>query len=531
MRRRDFLTAAMGAATVAVTLPKPALSQNAASRVLKYIPQADLTVVDPVVTTAYVTRNHGLMIWDQLYGIDSKLRPQPQMVEGHTVEKDGTLWTFRLRDGLRFHDGEPVRGRDCLASIKRWAARDALGQALMARVAETSSPDDKTFVIHLHKPFGALLDALAKAGPPALLIMPERLAAADPFQPIKDVIGSGPFKWAPHERVVGARLVYERFDGYRPREGGTPDWLSGPKIAHFDRVEWNVMPDPGTAAAALQNGEADWWENPPNDLLPVLARARDVVTTTINPLGIMGTGIFNCLHPPFDKPAVRRIVMEAISQTDCMTAVAGTDKSLWRDDVGLFAPGTPMANEAGLEMLKKRRDINVLREELKKAGYQSERVVLLGASDQSAVAAITPVVEDALRRLGMEVDFAVSDWGTLVQRRAKKEPPSQGGWNMFHTTWLGLDMINPVVIQPLRANGAKAWFGWPDLPELQRLQDAWLDAPDLESQQRIAADIQKEALQQVPFAPTGQYFNKTAHRRNITGILTGQIAFWNVRRV
>jgi len=257
MRRRDFMkTAARGTAAFCSSsmLSRPSIVRSASSRTLRYIPQTDLTVIDPVATTAYITRHHGLMIWDQLYGIDAKLRPQPQMVAGHRTENDGKLWSFRLRDGLRFHDGEPVRGRDCVASIRRWAARDPLGQALMTRVAEMSAPDDQGFVIRLHKPFGALLDALAKVGPPALLIMPERLALTDPYQMIKEVVGSGPFKWAAGERIVGARVVYERFDGYVPREGNAPDWLSGPKRVNFDRVEWTVMPDPNTALSAMRTG-------------------------------------------------------------------------------------------------------------------------------------------------------------------------------------------------------------------------------------------------------------------------------------
>ena len=270
MRRRTFLSA-----SAATTLAIPSIGRSASASVLRYIPQADLTVIDPVMTTAYITRYHATMVWDQLYGIDSQLQPQPQMVEGHTVEDDGRLWTFTLRDGLRFHDGEPVRGRDCVASIKRWAARDPMGQALLVRLAEMTAPDDRRFTIRLNRPFGLVVNCLAKLGPPALMIMPERIALTDPFQSIKEVIGSGPFRFVPGERVVGSRVVYTRNQDYVPRPGGTPDWLAGPKIVNFDRVEWHVMPDSGTAAAALENGEADWWENPPNDLIPALEDVHD----------------------------------------------------------------------------------------------------------------------------------------------------------------------------------------------------------------------------------------------------------------
>ncbi|MDB5415375.1 MAG: transporter substrate-binding protein [Rubritepida sp.] len=526
MYRRNLFAA--GAAALA----SPAMAQPAGSRVLKFVPQSDLTVIDPVVTTAYVTRNHSLLIYDQLYGYDESLSPTPQMVEGHTLEEDGKRWTFRLREGLRFHDGTPVRGIDCIASIKRWAARDSLGQAMMARLAEMTAPDDRTFVIRLNRPYGPMLDTLAKIGPSALFIMPARIAdAVDPFTAIREVVGSGPFRWKEDERVVGARAVYERFAGYRPRESGQIAWSGGPKIAHFDRVEWTVMPDPGTKAAALRNGEIDWWENPPNDLLPLLRRSREIVTKKGNPLGTVGSGIFNCLQPPFDKPAIRRAVLGAMSQADFMTAAAGTEPGSWREGVGIFTQGTPLASDAGMEIITRPRDIERSKRELREAGYNGERVVLMGATDQPELMALGEVANDLLVKLGMNVDYQVADWGTVVQRRASKEPVERGGWSMFHTTWTGLDSLNPLSYQVLRSNGQNAWFGWPDAPRAEELRMAWIDAPDIDRQKAIAAEFQREILQQATYMPTGQYFASTAHRRNITGVLEGIIAFWNVRRV
>jgi peptide/nickel transport system substrate-binding protein len=525
VKRRTFLTGS----ALSATLARPSLA--GAERVLRYVPQVDVTVLDPVLTTAYVTRYHASAVWDQLYGLDSQLQPQPQMVAGHTVEDDGKLWTFTLRDGLRFHDGEPVRGRDCVASIKRWAVRDSMGQALFARVAEMAAPDDRRFTIRLRRPFGLMLQCLAKLGPPALFVMPERVAQTDPFQSIKEIVGSGPFRFLPDERVIGSRVVYERFADYVPVASGTPDWVAGPKIAHFDRVEWRVMPDPGTAASALTTGEVDWWENPPNDLHPALERAKQVRLQDNSRLGTLGTGVFNHLHPPFDKVAVRRVILEATSQTDFMTAGAGTNPEMWRANVGVFTPNTPMASDSGLEVITgPKRDVATLRGALRDAGYQGERIVFMVAADQAVQSAQCAVMLDVLKRLEVNVDYAVMDWGTLVQRRASKEPPAKGGWNMFITGWSGLDMTTPITNQMLRTNGAKAWFGWPDLPSLQALVDAWVDAPDLAGQRAIAADLQREALSQVPYIPTGQYFSRTACRRDITGIIQGQFVFWNVRR-
>ncbi len=525
MLRRTLLTGA-----AAATLARPALAQPAAARVLRYVPQSDLTVLDPVFTTAYITRHHSMMVYDQLYGLDSTLKPQPQMVEGHVVEQGGLFWRFTLREGLLFHDGEPVRGRDCIASIRRWAQRDALGQALMARVAEMAAPEDRVFTIRLNKAFGPMLDTLAKVGPSALFVMPERIASVDANTQIRETIGSGPFRFKADERIVGARVVYERNASYRPREGGKAEWAAGPKQVFFDRVEWTVMPDPATAVAALQNGEVDWWENPQNDMVPLLRRSRDVLMKTGNPLGTIGTGIFNTLHPPFDKPAVRRAILRAMSQADYMTATAGADPSLWKADAGVFTPGTPLANDVGMEAITGPRDLERSRRELRDAGYNGETVVVLSPSDQPALTALGEVGQDLLKKLGMKVDFRVSDWGTLVQRRASREPPERGGWSMFHTTWNGVDGINPGVMTYLRANGQNAWFGWPNLPRLETLRLSWFDAPDLEGQQKIAAEMQQVILEEAPYLPLGQYFSPTAWRRTITEPNSAVISFWGVRR-
>jgi peptide/nickel transport system substrate-binding protein len=290
------------------------------------------------------------------------------------------------------------------------------------------------------------------------------------------------------------------------------------------------MPDPGTSAAALRNGEVDWWENPPNDLAPVLRRSRDITVRRASPLGTIGTGVFNCLHAPFDKPGVRRAILRAMSQTDFMTAAAGADPTLWRADAGVFTPGTPLANAAGIEAITGPRDLDRSRRELREAGYNGETVVLLAPSDQQALSALAEVQLDLFKKLGVAVDYRVSDWGTLVQRRSSREPADKGGWSMFHTTWNGLDGINPGVMQFLRANGAQAWFGWPTVPRLDALRTAWFDAPDLAAQQAIAADIQRAVLEEAPYLPTGQYFGNTAFRRTITEPVSEIYAFWEVRR-
>jgi len=530
---RRHLMAGAGAAWAAATLGGPALGQGtaAASRLLKFIPQADLAVLDPILTTAYVTRHHGYMIWDTLYGFDADYKAQPQMVEGHTVEDDGKRVTMKLRDGLKWHDGEAVRARDCVASIRRWAARDALGQVLLSVTDELSAPDDRTILFRLKRPFPLMFEALGKPSTPVAFMMPERLASQDPNAPLRgDMIGSGPFRFIANERVPGARVVYSRFEGYVPRAEGQPSWTAGPKRVHFDRVEWHVMPDPATASAALQNGEMDWWEQPTGDLQPVLRRNRNVVLEIPDPTGLMAICRFNHLHAPFNNPAIRRALLGAVNQADYMTAVIGTDRSLWREEVGFFPPGTPLASDAGLGALTSPRDLDKVKRDLAAAGYNGERIVVMAASDFPSLNALAQVGNDMLRRAGMNVDYVSTDWGTVVQRRASREPGDRGGWNVFFTFWAGVDMFNPGVHQSLRGHGNAAWFGWPTIPRLEELRQAWFDAPDLAGQQTLARQIQEVAFQEVPYLPLGQYFQATAYRRGITGVLKGLPLFWNVQR-
>lgn len=521
LNRRSFM-ALSGAALAA-----PALAQGSAARTLKFIPQADLTVLDPIWTTAYVTRNHGLAVFDTLYGTDARYAAQPQMVAGHTVENDDKLWRLTLRPGLTFHDGSPVLARDCVASIARWGKRDAMGQTLMAYTDELSAPDDRTIQFRLKKPFALLPEALGKVGSSICAIMPERLAKTDPFTQVTEMVGSGPFRFKADERVVGARVVYERFAGYVPREGGEPQWTSGPKRVFVDRVEWHVIPDQATAASAMQTGEMDWWEQPPADLVPTLG---GLTTRITDPTGLIGCLRMNQLQPPFDNPAIRQVLLKVVDQTDFMQAVTGTDPKLIHVPTGFFCPGLPMASDVGLDVLTSKRDYEAAKTALAAAGYKGEKVVLMGASDFPSLKALADVAADMLTRAGFNVDYQVMDWGSVVQRRAKKDPIAQGGWSAFCTFWAGLDQANPAVSAFLRGTGQSAAIGWPTSEKIEALRDQWLDAPDNAARKQLAGALQRQAFTDLPYLPLGQYFNQTSYKPSLTGVLDGVPMFWNVKK-
>ncbi len=518
MKRRSLLASGFA-------LAAPSLGRAAGSRVLRFVPQSDLTVLDPVWTTAFVTRNHAFMVFDTLYGQDASYAVQPQMVAGHVTEADGKVWNLTLRDGLRFHDGTPVLARDCVASLARWGKRDTFGQALFAATDELSAPDDKTIRFRLRQPFPLLPAALGKPGANLPVIMPQRLAETDPFKQVTEMVGSGPFRFKADERVAGTRVVYEKFDGYVPRAEGTPGFTAGPKRVLLDRVEWVVLPDPATAAAALQAGEVDWWELALHDLVPVLRRNDKLRVATLDPTGMIGLMRPNHLHPPFDNVEVRRALARAVVQSDFMTAAAGADTAMWRDGVGVFCPASPFASTAGLKLPI---GIEAVKQAVAAAGYKGETVVVLGVNDIPIVKAIADVGADLLRRAGLNVDYQAMDAGAMVQRRAKMDPPAQGGWSVFFTYWGGLDLFSPAVAAALRGNGRQGWFGWPTMPRLESLRQAWLEAPDLAAQQKIAADIQLACMDEVPFWTLGQMFQPTAYKAELDGMLKGFPIFWNV---
>ncbi|MGI4810085.1 MAG: ABC transporter substrate-binding protein, partial [Janthinobacterium lividum] len=512
-------------------LALPSIGRAAGASTLKFIPQIDLAFLDPHWTTANVTRGHGYLVFDTLYGQDGTFTSSPQMLEGHVVENDGKLWKLTLRPGLMWHDGERVTARDCVASIKRWAARDAFGSALMAVTDELSAPDDRTIQFKLNKPFPLLPQALGKPTTPNPVMMPERLAKTDPFTQITEMVGSGPYRFVANERVPGARNVYQKFDKYQPRQGGTPTWTAGPKVAYFDRVEWTTMPDDSTKVASMQSGEQDWWENPTADLLPLLAKARGVKVVTTNPTGNVTMMRPNHLQPPFDNPKILQALLYAIDQQACMQAVVGTDPAMYTTPHGVFCPNTPMASTAGLEPLTGARDYAKAEAMMKAAGYAGEKVTMLVATDYAQFKAIADVIADGMTQAGMNVDYVATDWGTMLQRRNNRGPVAQGGWNCFFTGWEGEDHLNPSNHYAMRGNGNEpaGWPGWCVSPKLEALRNAWFEAPDETAQKQVCIDLQRQAMLDVPSIPLGQFQTPTAYNTRITGVLPGFATFWNVR--
>lgn len=521
MKRRTLLQGA------GALLALPAVVRASTATTLKFIPYADLALLDPIVS-AFVTRNHVMMVFDTLYALDAAGVAQPQMLAGHSVADDGRTWLLTLRDGLLFHDGTPVLGRDVVASVQRWWTNDAYGQALAAATEELTAPSDKTIQFRLKRRFDLLPQALAHPTNIVAAIMPERLARTPATTRLTEIVGSGPYRYLNAERVPGARNVYAKFDGYTPRPHGTISFCAGPRIAHFERIEWLTTPDPATQVGALKAGEVDWVEQPQMDLVGPLRKNRALQVEVAETKGLIGFLRFNTLVPPFDNPAIRRAVLAAVNQREFMEAVVG-DNASW-DKAGFFAPGSDAASDAGMDTLSDHPDLPALKRQIQQAGYQGERVVYLAVNDVPRINAIAEVGADMLRKLGLNVDEVATDWGTVVQRSVSRQPLDKGGWSMFASFTGGYDMASPGSANLLRGNGPRAYNGWPESPQLEALRDQWLAAEDSTSRRDIARKIQLQAFQDVPFLPLGSYYQPTAYKADLTDMLKGLILFTNVRR-
>jgi peptide/nickel transport system substrate-binding protein len=520
LRRLVAVVAALGA----LALVGPARAETT----LRVVMHSDLKIIDPIWTTAYIVRNHGYMIYDTLFAMDAKGEIKPQMVDKYDVSRDQLTYTLVLRDGLVWHDGKPVTAEDCVASIKRWGAKDSMGQKLMGFVKDMPVVNAKTFKIVLNEPTGLVLGALGKPSSNVPFMMPKRVAETDPNTQISDTTGSGPFVFKKDEWKPGDKAVYAKFDKYKPR-AEAPSGLAGGKVIKVDRVEWKWLPDHQTTVNALLAGEIDYIESAPHDLLPVLKADANVKLVDYNPLGNQYTFRFNTLHKPFDNAKIRQAVFYAFNQEDFLKATVG-DPAYYKVCKSFFPCGSPMASTRGLDGLLE-SNFEKSKALLKEAGYDGTPVVLMQSTDLAVLTNLAPVAKSLLEKGGFKVDMVSMDWQTLVARRAKKDPPAAGGWNAFLTGWVAADILNPVMMGFMNASCEKAMFGWPCDKELESLREQFARETNPAKQKAIAEAVQARETQYPTHIPLGQWYQPISTRKNVDGIMTAPVpVFWNVTK-
>jgi len=514
----------LAAAAASLVLPPAA----AAETTLKVSLHSDLKIVDPIWTTALISTHHGMMIYDTLFALDRNLQIQPQMVEKWTVSDDKLTWTFTLRDGLAWHDGAPVTAEDCVASLKRWAAKDGMAQKLMSFVAELTPTDPKTFVMKLKQPYGLVLSTLGKPTSNVPFMMPKRIAETDPNTQITETIGSGPFIFKKDEWKPGEKAVYLKNPNYKPR-AEPPSGFAGGKVAKVDRVEWLWIADAQTSINSLLNGEIDFIEAPPHDLLPLLSDNPNIELLVVAPMGRQYAFRFNVLHKPFDNAKVRQAVAYALNQKDFLDATIGNPK-YYLTCKSMYPCGSPLETAKGWED-KIESNVAKAKALLAEAGYDGTPVVLMQSTDIPSLANLAPVAKSLMEKVGLKVDMQAMDWQTLVARRSKKDPPGSGGWSAFLTSWGSVDVLDPVATNFLNASCDKATFGWPCDAEIERLRDAFARETDPARQKQIAAAVSARAAEYPTHIVLGQYLQPSAFRKNITGVLVAtNVVFWNIEK-
>ncbi|MBI1777078.1 MAG: ABC transporter substrate-binding protein [Proteobacteria bacterium] len=500
--------------------------------VLKTVPEGDLKVLDPIFTTGSITQAHAGLIFDQLFGLDERYQPKPQMVDTWTVSPDSLVYTFTLRPGLAFHDGDPVRAADAVASLERWGKKDIMGQRLYQSVAKVEAIDDRTLKMTLKEPYGLLLNSIGRMGGLMPFIMKEKYAKTDPGTQVTEMIGSGPFMFKKEEWVPGSKVVYAKNPNYKPRSE-PPSGFAGGKVAKVDRVEWLYIPDAATASAALQAGEIDMWEWPTSDFVALLKKDPKIVIANYDPLGQVGIMRPNFLHPPFDNPKARQALLWLTVQLDYRGAIVGGDPTSWIDCVGMFSCGGPNAtNVAATPLMEPDRSKKeaMAKRLLAEAGYKGEPIYILEATDLPELNASALVLADQLKRIGAKPELVPLDWNSILTRRANKKPPAEGGWNIFITTGTGLGTSDPFA-NSVSTACEKAWFGWPCDAEIERLRDAWTREPDPTKQKAIVEQLQTRMFEFVPYVPFGQWAYRFAYRANVKGVLsTPTRAYWNTSK-
>jgi peptide/nickel transport system substrate-binding protein len=526
MRLRKLCQA--GASVVAALALAAQLAAAHAESNLKVALHSDLKIIDPIWTTALISTHHGFMIYDTLFALDQQLEVKPQMVDRWSVSDDKLTWTFTLRDGLEWHDGAAVTAEDCVASLRRWAARDGMAQKLMSFVAELKAADAKTFQMRLKEPYGLVLATLGKPTSNVPFMMPKRVAETDPNTQITDTTGSGPFIFKKDEWKPGEKAVYLKNPRYRPRPEPASGFAGG-KVVKVDRVEWVWIADPQTQANALINGEIDFIEAPPHDLLALLGADANISFLVVAPMGRQYAFRFNSLHKPFDNAKIRQAVAYALNQQDFLEATIGNSK-YYLLCKSLYPCGSPLETSKGWED-KLASDASKARRLLQEAGYDGSPVVLMQSTDIASLSNLAPVAKSLLEKAGFKVDLQAMDWQTLVARRAKKDPPTAGGWSAYLTSWGSVDVLDPVSTNFLNASCEKATFGWPCDAELERLRDAFAKETDAGKQKALAEAVSLRAAENPTHVILGQYLQPSAFRKTIAGVLVAtNVVFWNIEK-
>lgn len=520
IKRRIALCSAIVGALLCM---KPVAAQEVVG-----VMHAPLRSLDPIITTAYIVRNFGYMVYDTLLSEDEEGAVQPQMLSHWDVSDDGTTYTFHLREGLKWHDGNPVTSEDIIASISRWSKLDKAGQIMASLLTDMSVIDDQRFEMVFSESTDIALRAMAKPSAVPALMMPKRLANTPTDEPLREAIGSGPFRFVSEEYRPGVEAVFEKNPDYVPRSEPA-NGMSGGKVVHIDRMKWVTMPDTMTAINALNNKEIDFIEQVPHDLLPLLENNTDIDIAVLPTQGGQTEMRFNFLHPPFDNKLLRQAAMLAVAQEDVLQAQIG-HADYHQTCAAVFGCSSIYASDSKADSVVN-ADLDKARALLEEANYDGTPVVILQPTDLHIVGSVLPVIAQGLRDAGFNVDLQTMDWQTVVTRRASRDAPADGGWNIFSTFTVVPDIRDPLSFMGVAANGDGAWFGWPDIPAIEERRAQFARTADEEELQKLAEEIHDLVVDEGVLIPLGEFAVVRATSNKLSNMLDTPVpVFWNMQK-
>jgi peptide/nickel transport system substrate-binding protein len=515
----------------AAALPVTGLPAGASeARPLRLVLNVGLQTLDPIAGPSFVTRNFAYMVFDTLIAMDSKGQFRPQMLQGWKTSDDGLTYTFTLRPKLQFSDGAPVTSEDCIASIRRWGGRDALGRRLMAATKEMRAVDKDTFVLELARPFGLVLDALGKPSVQVPFIMPARLASVTPpTTPVSEIVGSGPFLFIKEEWVPGERATFRRNPNYVPRDEPA-DGLAGGKVVKVERAELLTITELPTRVSAITRNEVDYLEYAPIDYLQQFSKNKDIVVAKASGQAqIVASISINHLQPPFDNVAIRRVVQAAMVRADVLGSLGLPDDLANADCAALFMCDTFYGSDAGKDLtgttIQRAKDL------LKQSGYKNERIVFLLPGDSALLNPIGSVMVELLKQVGFNLDVQTQDWSSIAQRWIKNAPLDQGGWSLVPLIYPGFDMANPLgnpgTGYNCTGNQPYAYCSKVLTPLLAQFEAE----TDPAKRQKIATAIQQAAFEDATYPIAGQFSSPAAWRKELSGVIDfGMPIMWNIEK-
>lgn len=529
--RRNLFKIGIAAGT-ALSFPSVLRAETSATseRTVRMV-MGDIRIFDPILSTTDATYSHSLAIYDTLFGLDSSLVPQPQMVEKWNVSEDKKTYTFELRDGLRFHDGTPVTAADCVASIRRWGQADSGGQLIMARARDISRKDDRSFTIALREPLGLLIDILASPGGLFPAIMREKDALRSATEQVTSNIGSGPFKFNEALANPGANFVYDRNQDYVPRKE-IADGFAGGKTVNIDRAIWQVIADQQTAFAALQRGEVDFLSGTDADLYPSIEGDADLNLQVLNKSGNTYFARVNFLQPPFDNVKARQALLHLIDQ-ETFLRILSADPKYGHTVTSIFGVNTPYTNDTNTGWFKKGGNPEKAKQLFQEAGYAGEKVVILQPTDWTEAGNASELLAFALRKIGVNAELAPMAFAELSTRRSNKGTIENGGWNIFISYWPDFGLGDPISAGFLVADGDHAWYGWPKNDEYEALRAQWPDVATLEERKTLARKMQEVWWEFVGAVMLGQTTPPIARRKVLTGLVEVPVPYtpmWNMQK-